>query len=180
MSSDFPKVGKRIAAAAGILFLLSGCTTLIDKPPDIPWHVCYQTISNPQALSFRDTGIAFLQTEYGSPETPVNRVMLRFSKKTETAKNYRIGQYFSRKEIVDAEKGVFCIYVGVPPSHERFYYLLGHEIGHLLHPRRVDDSEMERFCNEFSRRLCEKENKKFNPSWENRKWVLQPKETANE
>lgn len=176
MNSKFPKVGKRILTLLGILFLFSGCATLIEKPPEIPWHQCYQSIVDQQTQTLLHNGIVFLTAEYGAPDLVINEVLLRYSKKTSSTHSYRIGEYFSRTEIVDAEQGIFCIYVGVPPGHERFYYLLGHEIAHLKHPSRIDDSEMERFCNEFSRRLCEKEGRLFDSRWENRKWVNQAEE----
>lgn len=176
MSSKFHYLRKRIPALLGILFLSFGCTTLVEKPADIPWHQCYQPITDPEAQNVLQTGIRFLKTEYGPPDIPVNEVMMRYSEKTEAAREYRISEHFSLTETVDAEKGIFCIYLSVPPGHEKFDYLLGHEIAHLKHPDRIDDPEMERFCNEFSRRLCEKENRPFDPRWENRKWVHQPKE----
>jgi len=156
--------------------LFSGCAALIKKPPEILWSSCYQPIEDPQAQEFLQTGIAFLAAEHGAPDLAIHEVLLRYSRKSPSARAYRIGEYFSRTELVDATNGIFCIYLSVPPGHERFYYLLGHEIAHLQHPTRMDDSKMERFCNEFSRRLCEKEGRLFDSRWENRDWVLRPKE----
>ena len=96
---------------------------------------------------------------------------MRYSLKNEGALRYGIAERFSLMEVVDAERGVFCIYVSVPPSHKRFYFLLGHEIGHLLHPDAVDDAAEERFCSAFAGQLCEQENRPFEAKWENRKWV---------
>jgi hypothetical protein len=165
-----------IIALFGILFLFSGCATRIKKPPEILWSSCYQPIEDPQAQEFMKSGIAFLAAEHGVSDLSLNEVLLRYSMKSPAARAYRIGEYFSRTEIIDADNGIFCIYLSVPPGHERFYYLLGHEIAHLLHPMRIDDPEMERFCNEFSRRLCEKENRLFDARWETRDWVRQRKE----
>ena len=175
MSFKHKPIQKGVPVLAGILFLFSGCATLVEKPPEILWHQCYQAIEDRQAQEFLQAGIASLKAEYGAPDLAINEVMLRYSKKDSSAHSYRIAEYFSRTELVDSNKGVFCIYIGVPPDREQFYYLLGHEIAHLQHPTRIDDPEMERFCNEFSRRLCEKEGRLFNSRWENRKWVLRPK-----
>lgn len=160
----------------GFLFLFSGCTTLVEKPPEVAWHQCYRPVSDAAAHDFLKAGLVYLKSRYGRPDIPVNKVLLRYSQKSETARAYLIDENFSRTEIVDAAEGVFCIYIGVPPDHDRFYYLLGHEIGHLQYPRRVDDPKMEQFCNEFSGELCEKESRPFDSRWENRKWVCQPKE----
>jgi hypothetical protein len=44
----------------------------------------------------------------------------------------------------------------------------------LLHPAIIADAAEERFCNEFSRQLCEQEERPWSAKWENRKWVNAP------
>ena len=51
-------------------------------------------------------------------------------------------------------RGVFAIYISVPPTHADFYPLLAHEIGHLKQPSLKDNWEMEGFCMMFSEALC--------------------------
>lgn len=154
-----------------LIGLLSGCTTLVKKPDSVVWHTCYQPIESVEAHAFMQKGIALLQEKYGAPDFPVKKVLLRQTVKSESAAGYHIAEHFSLLEIVDAECGIFCIYIGVPPEHERFYYLLGHEIGHLLHPQQIGVAEAERFCNTFSGQLCAQENRPFSEKWETRDWV---------
>lgn len=157
----------------GFLFsmLLSGCVTFTDKPKNVPWHDCYEPITSPEAELFMQRGIALLEKQHGEAEVPIRRVFLRHSVKSPAASGYAIRENFSLTESVDPDRGLFCIYLSVPPNHPRFYYLLGHEIGHLLHPSVIDDPDQERFCNAFSQQLCEQENKPWNAAWENRRWV---------
>lgn len=173
VGSSMPCAMRRFFAAMFVAGLLAGCVTLVDKPADIAWHTCYQPIGSAEAHDFLQRGIILLLQNYGDPDIPIKQVLLRQSVKTAAAAGYDIAKNFSLNETVDAERGLFCIYIGVPPEHERFYYLLGHEIGHLLHPTRVDTASEERFCNEFSRQLCEQESRPFNAQWETRKWVCE-------
>ena len=151
--------------------LLTGCVTLIDKPSSVEWNTCYQPIDSPEARAFLEQGIALLIETHGQPAIPINEVLLRCSEKTDAASAYDISENFSLTEIVDAERGLLCIYVGVPPTHKKFYYLLAHEIGHLLRPTIIDSAEEERFCNEFSRQLCEQQSRPWSAKWETRRWV---------
>lgn len=150
-----------------------GCVTQVPKPASVAWHTVYRPIDDAKALHFLESGIQLLTKTHDSPEIPIKEVMLRHTVKNDAATDYRVSTGFSKTELVDRERGVFCIYLAVPPSHERFYYLLGHEIGHLLRPKIVGSADEERFCNEFSRQLCAQENRPWSERWETRHWVLE-------
>ena len=117
------------------------------------------------------SGIELLKETHGAPKIQINEVLLRLTARSEQSTHYRVATDFSKTEIVDRERGVFCIYLAALPTHERFYYLLGHEIGHLLRPEIVGSAAEERFCNEFSRQLCARENRPWSAKWETRDWV---------
>jgi hypothetical protein len=154
-----------------LLMVLPSCAPQVKKPASVPWHSVYRSIDDAQAHQFLNSGVKLLTQTHGSPEIPVNKVILRHSVKNEASSRYRVSTGFTKMEVADRQRGVFCIYLAVPPSHERFYYLLGHEIGHLLRPDRVGSAEEERFCNEFSRKLCAQENRPWSDKWETRDWV---------
>lgn len=154
-----------------LLILASGCTTGVEKPDSVPWHTVYRPINDPEAIDFLHKGIDLLTETHGAPKIRVNKVLLRQTAKTEASAHYRAATDFSKMELVDRERGIFCIYLATAPDHERFYYLLGHEIGHLLRPEIVGSAAEERFCNEFSRLLCAQENRPWSAKWETRDWV---------
>ena len=154
-----------------ILIYQCGCSSLPQKPPDLAWHLCYQPIASPEAHAFLNNGIALLKQRHGEPDIPVRQVLLRHSVKSPAGAPYAIRESFSLTEQINPDQGLFCIYLSVPPTHKRFYYLLGHEIAHLLNPTIINNPHEEQFCNEFSQYLCGQENKPWNETWETRPWV---------
>jgi hypothetical protein len=137
-----------------IACLVVGCPSLSRKPASVPYHQLYQTIDEPEVQQFLKAGLQLLQRAHGPLEFSVNEVLLRHSKKNGNGFRYAIVEGFSLTEIVDAEAGIFAIYISVPPNHREFYLLLAHEIGHLKQPSLVDDWAMEGFCMLFSKYLC--------------------------
>ncbi len=91
--------------------------------------------------------------EFGEPVFPVEKVMLRRSKKVPEAWRYRLGEDFSLTECVDATNGVLVIYLAVDPGHRDYFPLLGHECVHLLNPY-IFDWYMEGIATVFSERIC--------------------------
>lgn len=164
-----------------MLFILAtGCTTGIEKPASVPWHTVYRPINDPEAIAFLHKGIELLVETHGTPEIRINEVLLRHTARNEESARYQVATGFSKMELVDRERGLFCIYLATTPDHERFYYLLGHEIGHLLRPEIVGSAAEERFCNEFSRLLCAQENRPWSAEWETRDWVLSGSDAQSE
>lgn len=142
------------AILCGAAVLLSGCATQQSKPANIPFHTLYQPIEDVGAQQFLEQGIAVLRRDHAPLEFPVRQVLLRYAVKNEVGRSYKVREHFSLTEIVDAEKGVFAIYIAVPPNDPEFYPLLAHEIGHLKRPSLEDDWEMEGWCTVFSEKLC--------------------------
>ncbi len=153
------------------VLLASGCTTQVEKPESVAWHSVYQPINDAEAIDFLNAGIEFLIKTHGAPKIQINKVILRHTVKNDESAHFRVATGFSKTEVIDRKRGVFCIYLAAAPTHERFYYLLGHEIGHLLRPDIVGSAAEERFCNEFSRLLCAQKNRPWSDKWETRDWV---------
>lgn len=134
--------------------LLSGCMQLSDGKPPGPWHEAYQPISDPESDAFVVQALGKAIDEFGAPAIPVNKVLLRRSKKLPEARRYRLGEDFSLTECVDSTNGVFAIYLAVDPGHRNYFALLGHECAHLLNPH-IFDWYMEGFATVFSEQICE-------------------------
>jgi hypothetical protein len=134
--------------------LLTACQTPQPKPPHLAYHSLYRAITSEAAQEFLHAGIAILKRDYAPLEFSVNQVHLRQSRKNASGQPYAIAEGFSLTEIVDAEAGIFAIYISVPPQHPEFYPLLAHEIGHLKQPSLLNDWGMEGFCMIFSEDLC--------------------------
>lgn len=144
----------------GLLFLtafLSGCATrLSDGKPPGPWYKAYQPIEQKESELFLFQSLELARAQFGEPVIPVNKVILRRSRKTEEARRYRIGEDFSLTECIDTTNGVFVIYIGVDPDHRNYYPLLGHECCHLINPH-ITDWYMEGIATLFSEEACKAE-----------------------
>jgi hypothetical protein len=143
-----------ILSLACVVFCSSGCKTVAPKPDDVAFNSLYGEIDDAGAQAFLRSGLAILEREHGPLEYPVHTVLLRHSRKNAVGKGYAIAEGFSLTEIVDAQAGIFAIYISVTPQAREFYPLLAHEIGHLKQPSLVDDWPMEGFCTVFSEVLC--------------------------
>ena len=81
-----------------LLFLslaVSGCMRLSNGKPPGPWHDAYQPIEDPDTDAFLAEVLDLARAEFGDPVIPINRMLLRRSKKTSEARRYRIGEDFS-------------------------------------------------------------------------------------
>lgn len=134
--------------------VLSGCAGLSNGKPPGPWHEAYEPISDPAADAFVADALNMAVAAYGEPVIPVNKVMLRRSRRTPEARRYRIDEDFSLTECVDSTNGIFVIYLGVDPGHRNYFALLGHECAHLLNPF-IFDWYMEGFSTVFSEEVCD-------------------------
>jgi hypothetical protein len=138
--------------------LLSGCSVLRNGRPPGPWHEAYEPIEDTASEAFLALALERAVDEFGAPEIPVNKVLLRRSRKTEAARRYRIGEDFSLTECIDPTNGVFVVYIGVDPDHSNFHALLAHESVHLLSPY-ITDWYMEGMATVFSEALCAEQEK---------------------
>jgi hypothetical protein len=121
--------------------------------PDGPWHEAYRPIVDDDSEDFIAKGLERAIAEFGEPVLPVNKVLLRRSRKTEEARRYRIGEDFSLTQCVDPTNGVFVIYIGVDLDHQNYFALLGHECAHLINPK-ITDWYMEGIATVFSEEFC--------------------------
>ena len=139
-----------------LLLLLAGtagCMKLSDGKPHGPWHDAYQPINDPESEAFVSQALETARAEFGEPAFPVEKVLLRRSKKVPEAWRYRLGEDFSLTECVDCTNGVFVIYLAVDPGHRDYFPLLGHECAHLLNPR-IFGWYMEGIATVFSEQIC--------------------------
>lgn len=139
-----------------LLFLslaVSGCMSLSNGKPPGPWHDAYQPIEDPDTDAFLAEVLDRARSEFGEPVIPIERILLRRSRKTSEARRYRIGEDFSLTECVDPTNGVFVVYIGVDPGHSNYYALLAHESVHLLNPQ-ITDWYMEGIATAFSEQAC--------------------------
>lgn len=130
-----------------------GCMHLSDGKPPGPWYEAYEPITDPESAAFVFQALEKATAQFGAPVVPVNKVMLRRSKKVAEARGYRIGEDFSLTECLDATNGVFVIYLAVDPGHPNYFPLLAHECVHLLNPF-VIDWYMEGIATAFSEQMC--------------------------
>ena len=142
-----------------VLIAWAGCQTRVSRPESVPFHTLYDPIESGEVAAFLAAGLDLLRSEYAPLEFPVREVLLRYSETNASGKAYKVAEHFSLTEVVDAEAGVFAIYISVPVNDDEFYPLLAHEIGHLKQPSLQDDWEMEGFCMVFSEKLCAAQDK---------------------
>ena len=138
----------------------TGCLRLSDGTPPGPWHEAYQPINDPDSEAYIAQSLKRAMAEFGEPAVPVNKVLLRRSKKLPEAQRYRIGEDFSLTECVDSTNGVFVIYLAVDPGHRNYFPLLGHECAHLLNPY-IFDWYMEGLATLFSEQMCEETEREW-------------------
>ncbi|MEE9367449.1 MAG: hypothetical protein V3V05_01155 [Pontiella sp.] len=125
------------------------------KPPGA-WYDAYETIDDPASFTFISNGLARATAEFGEPVIPINKILLRRSRKTKEARRYRIGENFSLTQCADSTNGLFVIYMGVDPDHKNYYPLLAHECAHLINAQ-ITDWYMEGIATVFSEEFCEEQ-----------------------
>lgn len=153
---------KREGARLGVLLLFlplfAGCAGFMAGRPPGPWHEAYEPIEDPASESFLSNAFKRARAEFGDPSIPVEKVLLRRSRRTKAARRYRIGEDFSLTECVDPTNGLFVVYIGVDPDHSNYFALLAHEALHLLNPY-ITDWYMEGMATVFSEQVCEAEGR---------------------
>lgn len=152
MNGWFPRFYLILLPLVALLF--SGCVGMSNGKPPGPWHAAYEPIEDAETEVFLFQSLEKAKTQFGEPVVPVNEVLIRRSRKTDEARQYRIGEDFSLTQCIDASNGVFVIYIGVDPDHQNYYPLLGHECAHLINAK-VTDWYMEGIATVFSEQVCE-------------------------
>ncbi len=84
-----------------------GCVTLVEKPASVKWHAVYRPIEDVEAVDFLNKGVELLIKKQGTPEIPINEILLRYTLKNDAAAHYRVAMRFSKLELVDRERGIF-------------------------------------------------------------------------
>jgi len=144
-----------------LLFLgLTGCLSISSNTPPGAYYDAYRPINDPESVSFVSNGLAQAVAEFGEPAIPVNKVLLRRSRKTREMARYRIPENFSLTQCVDPTNGVFVIYVEVDYDHINYFAYLGHECAHLINAK-IADWYMEGIATVFSEEYCAKTGKKW-------------------
>ncbi len=145
----------RLTALCLLFFalLFSGCVRLSDRTPPEPWHEAYRPINDEASAEFINQALALAVKEFGPPAIPVNKVVLRRSRRTPEARRYALREDISMTSCVDRANGVFVVLIGVDPGQENYYALLGHECAHLINPY-ITDWYMEGMATVFSEQVC--------------------------
>jgi hypothetical protein len=101
-----------------------------------PFHTKYVAITDSRSEQFVEEGLASAIEFLGEPAIPVKKVHLRQSTPIDPKSNLRSG--FQLCELVDADKGIFAIYLGRKPAEYAYHGQLAHEIAHLVNARLYD------------------------------------------
>jgi hypothetical protein len=96
----------------------------------------YQALDDPRARVFLDEALKDAIAFLGQPTIPVRLVHLRLSTPSDPKANLRRG--FQLTELVDAQNGVFAIYLSHRTGEYAFDGQLAHEVAHLLNARIYD------------------------------------------
>ena len=141
-----------------LFFISYGCLSInkIEPPEAILWGSLYQPISNEKLISFLKSSIDEAVNLYGEPFIPINKVELRRSRKCTNWDHLNIAEDFSLTELVPGSEGDFVIYLGVDENSEKIWFLLAHEVIHLLNPF-IQDWYMEGLASYFAIEFCKQE-----------------------
>ena len=101
-----------------------------------PWHKKYVAITDPRSEKFVEDALADAVGFLGEPAIPVKKVHLRLSTPLDPSSKIKSG--FQLCELVDADKGIFAIYLGRKPTEYAYHGQLAHEVAHLVNARLYD------------------------------------------
>lgn len=138
-----------------LFFLLLGCISIsYQKVPDKPiWTDYYQLITDEKTHAFINKALDDAIYNYGEPLFEIKKINVYRSQKNKTYRHLLIQEDFSLTEVIDNNNGHIAIYIGVDPDHPDYYFLLGHEVFHILNPY-VKDWYMEGLASVFSEQIC--------------------------
>ena len=150
-------IWKRKGVLLATLFLMvNGCVTFHDTEPPagVAWHSFYEPIDSPALRSFMEASLQEATALLGDPSEPIMEVKLRRSRKRPAWRHLRIAEDFSLTERVPNTSGDVVIYLGVDADSDEVWFLLAHEVVHVLNPE-VKDWYMEGLASYFAITFCE-------------------------
>lgn len=123
------------------------------------WHQWYVELDGPVLRDFLHEALRAAIDMLGEPAVPVREIHVRLSEPIRSApEQLKKREPFQLTELVDADRGEFCIYLSRRPGQSAFYGQFAHEVAHLLNARVYDcyveglnTVFAERFLNESGR-----------------------------
>lgn len=146
--------GKGVLLAA--LFLWgSGCSVREGAlPTGMAWHEVYEPVEDRALWTFMEAARLESERWLGVPTVRLERVELRYARARAEWRHLGVAEHFSLMELVSEEAGHGVIYLGVNGADEEGWFLLAHEVVHLLNPA-LRDWMMEGLASWFAVRFCE-------------------------
>jgi hypothetical protein len=124
-------------------------------PTGMAWHEVYEPMENRALWAFMEAARRESESRLGGAAVRLERVDLRYSRKRAEWRHLGVAEDFSLMEMVSgAEHGV--IYLGVNGEDDRVWFLLAHEVVHLLNPA-LRDWMMEGVASWFAVAFCEEQ-----------------------
>ena len=141
---------------ATLFLMVAGCVTFhdVEPPAGVAWHTFYEPIESPVLHSFMEASLQEAIIWFGEPSEPIREVKLRRSRKRPAWRHLRIAEDFSLMERVPDMLGDVVIYLGVDADSDEVWFLLAHEVVHVLNPA-VKDWYMEGLASYFAIMFCE-------------------------
>lgn len=161
----------RILFLMTLIFLFSGCLTFKNMNYKNNWSQYYQKIVHPDSLIFINKAYLKIQSEHYESDNPVKTINLYRSKLKPEYKNLLIEENFSLVEVNEKKIDEINIYIGVDVGHHNYYFLLAHEVYHLINPN-IKDWYMEGLATLFAKDYCLSKNL-LHENWDN---ILNKKE----
>ncbi len=125
-----------LAPAAALLCAAAIAGPQGEKSPPSDAYLRYQSLESETARNLLEKACLFGRRRLGEPAIPVRRVHLRRSVPIDPSAG--LIRDFQLTEIVDADRGVFAIYLSAGPEDANFGGQLAHETFHLSNARLLD------------------------------------------
>ena len=147
----------RILFFVVFIFLFSGCLTFKNLGHENNWSEYYQKIIHPKSQIFINEAYLNIQSQDYELDFLVNTINLYRSKLKPEYKNFLVEENFSLVEVKEENAEEINIYVGVDIDHHNYYFLLAHEVFHLINPY-IKDWYMEGQATLFAKNYCLSKN----------------------
>ena len=141
---------------ATLFLMASGCVRFhdVEPPVGVAWHTFYEPMESLALRSFMEAGLEEACEWLGSPGWPMMEVKLRRSRKCSAWRHLRIAEDFSLTERVPNTSGDVVIYLDDDEDSDEVWFLLAHEVVHVLNPA-VKDWYMEGLASYYAITFCE-------------------------